>query len=117
MSLSRAARVEARLREEAQRRVDQFRDCKPYSGDLLGEILGEKPSSRTVDTLYVLCVRTVFRAQIPYERYAVPTVIRKGLDELRRLLSFAGPRIMKCSRCGRLYTQKELFDSHTCDHP
>ena len=117
MALSRRRRVEARLREDAQlrveRRVNVFKDCKPYFGDVLSEVLGEKSPSE-VDSLYLLSLRVVIRSRVPYEERQVPTVLRKRLDELRRLVDCPAPMIMKCSNCWTFYTTAEKFNTHKC---
>ena len=107
--------MERRLREELERREDVFKDCKPYFGDVLSDVLlGDSPPGE-VHSLYVLSLRTVLRARVPYERCDVPTVIRKRLDVYRRLVQWPGPKIMKCSRCGKFYTEQEKFDHHKCN--
>ena len=112
MALSRAAKHEQRLREAASVRVDAFSNFKPYFKD---KQLDDEAPSTEVHGLSVLCLRVILRTRIPYEHLAVPTILRKRLDYLRNLIQLQGPRIMKCSKCGRFYTDREMFDRHECD--
>lgn len=114
MALRRSARIGKKMKEE-ERRVDMFKDSKPYLGNdyPMDIIIGNSPP-RVVHNLSILCVRTVLRGRVPYERSEVPTAIRRTLDEYHHLLQWPCPRIMKCSGCRRFYTSQELFDSHTC---
>ena len=114
MALSRAKKHRQKQLEEFSVRVNAFKDFKPYFQDVQLDLLFGYAPSFEVESLFILGLRTVLRSQIPYERYPVPTVVRKKLDGYRRLVQWPGPRIMKCSKCDRFYTDQDKFDRHEC---
>ena len=120
MALSRAANHQRRLQEAASVRVDAFDNFKPFFGDKQLDFIFDEAPPTEVYSLYVLCFRSVLRMRIPYEQYreqyAVPTVTRKKLDHFRSLVQWPGPRVMKCSKCCRYFTDREKFELHEC-HP
>lgn len=91
-------------------RHDLFRDARPYYGAPVLEIRDKVP------TLFSLSVRCVFTRRIKFtEDPNVPPVIKSRLEYLKRYETFPGPRIIKCSNCGKFYTHQKRFLTHDCD--
>ena len=91
-------------------RRDVYKDVKPYCGD---PILDEGPDK--VPTLYALSVHSVIRHKVPYAQCGIPTVLHKKLEVYRKYEEWMGPKIHKCSACGKFFTTMEKFDKHVCE--
>ena len=88
---------------------DMFKDSKPYYGSPILET-GEK-----VPSLFALTVYTVMKDEINFAGVdSVPPVLKNKLEYYKQYEEFKGPKIYKCSVCGKFYTNSEKFNIHEC---
>ncbi len=102
----------AELGENAESRVryDLFENAKPYYGS---PVLGG--DGARVPALFVLCVNTVIMRKIPFSNVdTVPPMLKSKLEYYKRYEVYKGPKVMKCSVCGKFYTSKDKFRVHEC---
>lgn len=96
---------------DAQCRYDLFENAKPYYGS---PILGA--DGARVPTLFVLCTHTVMAKGVPFAKVeTLPPLLKSKLEYYRRYEVYKGPKVMKCSVCGKFYTTKEKFQAHSCE--
>ena len=90
-------------------RFDLYKDIRQYYGEpVLASRQGRVPSLFEISILYVI------REKIQFGNL-IPTVLGKTLEEHRKYEGWIGPKVIKCSRCGKLYTTQQKFEKHTCE--
>lgn len=90
-------------------RRDVFKNCKPYYSTPILECRDNVP------TLFALSVNCVFKQEIAFSQAnCVPTVLKNRLHFYKKYEEFKGPKIYKCSECGKFYTEARRFDAHSC---
>ncbi len=98
-------------KKATKNRYDVFKNAKPYYGS---PILGA--DGQRVPALFILCAHTVMVKEIPFtEMKSVPPVLKSKLEHYKRYEVYKGPRVMKCSACGKFYTNEQKFQVHACN--
>ena len=111
MALHDPERCERPKPSKKRRRRDLYQDIRQYYGE---PVLGSKEGGR-VPTLFDLTILCVIRGNIPFEKCPIPAAMCKILQTHKQYESWIGPKVIKCSECGKLYTDQELFEKHICE--
>lgn len=96
----------AALAAAESERTDLFASVRPYYGTVVYEVRDKVP------TLFSYCVKSVIASSMNIED--VPTALKSKLEYYKKLESYSGPKILKCSKCEQFYSSRKKFTKHVC---